>query len=109
MDVHQLMAQATDTITVKRVFGESIERDGTLVIPVAKVRGGVGGGGSAPDEAGGGGLGLLAAPVGVYSVRDGAVAWHPALDLNRIILGGQLVGVALLLTVRSILAHRRRG
>lgn len=48
-----------------------------------------------------------AAVATAYSVRDGAVTWHPALDVNRIVLGGQLVVVALLFTVRSILNHRR--
>lgn len=112
MDVQQLLTQATDTVTVKRVFGEPIERDGTMIIPVARVRGGAGGGRGA--EAGGdtmgsgGGFGFLAGPAGVYSVRDGVVTWQPAMDINRIVLGGQLVGVALLLVVRSILTHRRR-
>ena len=45
MDVDALLAAAQDTANVKRVFGEPIERDGTLVIPVAVVAGGGGGGG----------------------------------------------------------------
>jgi uncharacterized spore protein YtfJ len=44
MQVEELLAQARDTMTVKRVFGEPIERDGITVIPVAKVMGGGGGG-----------------------------------------------------------------
>lgn len=108
MDVHRLLGQATDNITVKRVFGDPLEHDGCLVIPVAKVRGGVGGGGDgAEDEGGGAGLGFAARPMGVFRVRSGAVSWHPATDVNRIVLGGQLVGIALLLTVRSILTRRR--
>lgn len=108
MDVQRLLAQVTDTATVHRVFGEPIERDGCLLVPVAKVRGGAGGGGDGAEQGGGGGgLGFAARPLGVFSVRDGAVSWHPALDLNRIVLGGQLVGVALLLTLRSVLTRRR--
>ncbi|MBA3250698.1 MAG: sporulation protein [Geodermatophilaceae bacterium] len=111
MDIQQLLGRVTDSVTVKRVFGEPIERDGALLVPVARVRGVVGGGGDGePDaEGSGGGLGFTARPVGAYSVRAGAVSWHPALDLNRVILGGQLVVVALLLTVRSILQRRRTG
>lgn len=105
MDVQRLLAQVTDTANVKRVFGDPIERDGCLVIPVAKVGGGGGGGGDGADAGGGGGF--AARPVGVFSVRDGAVSWHPALDINRIVLGSQLVGVVLLLTARSILTRRR--
>ena len=44
MQVEELLAQARDTMTVKRVFGEPIERDGITVIPVAKVMGGGGAG-----------------------------------------------------------------
>lgn len=110
MDVQQLLAKASDSVTVKRVYGEPVERDGTLVIPAAKVRGAVGGGGDGdPDaEGGGGGMAFTARPVGAYSVRNGVVSWHPALDLNRVILGGQLVAVALILTVRSIVRQRGR-
>lgn len=109
MDIPQLIARATDNVTVKRVFGEPVERDGALIIPVARVRGMAGGGGDGdPDaEGSGGGFGFTAGPVGAYSIRDGAVVWHPALDLNRVILGGQLVGVALLLTVRAIVRSRK--
>jgi uncharacterized spore protein YtfJ len=44
MQVETLMDQARDTITVKRVFGEPIEKDGITIIPVANVMGGAGGG-----------------------------------------------------------------
>ena len=37
MDVNDILSQARDTLTVGRVFGEPIERDGVIVIPVAKV------------------------------------------------------------------------
>lgn len=108
MDIQQLLSQATDSVTVKRVFGEPIVQDGALVIPVAKLRGGGGGGaGTKDDDSGsGGGLGFTASPVGVYVLRDGVLRWQPALDLNRVILGGQIVGVAFLLLLRSLL---RRG
>lgn len=70
---------------VSRVFGEAYERDGAMVIPVASVRGGGGGGsGSEQDRSGeGGGFGLIARPVGVYVVKDGAATWRPSWDVNR--------------------------
>ena len=40
MDVNELMQQTRDTLTVSRLFGESYERNGTVVVPVAAVRGG---------------------------------------------------------------------
>lgn len=67
------LSRATHGVTVKRVFGEPIERDGTLLVPVTRVRGAVGGGGDGdgdPDaEGSGGGLGFTARPVGTYSAR----------------------------------------
>lgn len=109
MDIDKLLARATDNVTVKRVFGEPIECAGGLLVPVAKVRGGVGGGGDGDPvaEGSGGGLGFTARPVGAYCLREGKVSWHPALDLNRVILGGQVVALALILTVRAIVQGRR--
>lgn len=91
---------------VKRVFGEPIERDGALFVPTAKVRGGGGGGGDT-DGNGGAGFGITAKPAGIYVIRDGQATWQPALDLNRVILGGQIVAIIALLVIRSILRSRR--
>jgi uncharacterized spore protein YtfJ len=44
MDVQETISQARDAITVKRVFADPYEKDGTTVIPAAAVRGGAGGG-----------------------------------------------------------------
>src|SRR5215211_2319724 len=101
-------------MTVKQVYGEPIEKDGVTIIPVAKVMGGGGGGsssrrggedGNEPAPGGadvGGGFGFRAKPAGVYVIKDGNVSWQPAMDLNRVILGGQLVAVVLFLVIRSI-------
>jgi uncharacterized spore protein YtfJ len=120
MDPQDLLAQARDAMTVKRVFGEPIEKDGVTVIPVATVIGGAGGGSGTSTEAGGegqgggpsgtgGGYGLRATPAGVYVIQDGTVRWEPALDLNRVILGGQLVAIVLFLTIRAIARARAAG
>jgi len=109
------MQETRDALTVKRVFGEPYERNGVTVIPAASIRGGAGGGRGergAPDngESGAGtgaGFGLSAKPAGVYIVEGDNVRWQPAVDLNRIILGGQIVGIVFLLVLRSILKHRR--
>jgi hypothetical protein len=39
-------------------------------------------------------------------IRDGEATWQPALDLNRVILGGQIVGIVALLVLRAILKRR---
>jgi uncharacterized spore protein YtfJ len=89
----------------KQVFGEPIERDGAVFLPAANVRGGGGGGGDT-DGNGGAGFGLTAKPAGMFVIRDGNAVWHPAIDVNRIVLGTQVVAIIALLVVRSILRRR---
>jgi uncharacterized spore protein YtfJ len=47
MEVQDVIAQARDALTVKRVFGEPYEKDGVTIIPAATVQGGAGGGSAA--------------------------------------------------------------
>jgi uncharacterized spore protein YtfJ len=113
--LHTTIEGARDAITVARVYGDPIERDGTLIIPAAAVRGGGGGGGgggTGPDGTGEGegqgfGFGMDARPVGAFVVRDGDVRWEPAIDRNRQIATAGLVAVVGLLTLRSLLRRRR--
>jgi uncharacterized spore protein YtfJ len=105
MKVDDMLTGARDAMTARTVFAEPIERDGILIIPAAKVRGGGGGGGDADNNAGGG-FGLSAKPAGAYVVRDGNVRWEPALDINRIVLGGQIVAIVALLVIRSLFRKR---
>jgi uncharacterized spore protein YtfJ len=104
MDVQQLVEGIRDALTVQRVFGEPYERDGVTVVPVAKVQGGAGGGwGDSPEQQGsGGGGGLSARPAGVFVVAGDRVRWHPAVDVNRIVLGAQVVAVVGVLAWRSV-------
>ena len=107
-----------DVMTVRRVFGEAYQVDGVAIIPVAVIRGGGGGGGGEGDSGvngkkgtgsgGGMGFGVDARPVGVYVVKDGEVSWQPAIDVMRIIIGGQLLGLVAILTIRGLLRRRRR-
>ena len=104
MDVQELLSQVTDRATVARVFGEPIEHGSVMLVPVARVGGGAGGGTgpTGEDSGGGGGGGFNAKPAGVYVVKDGRVTWQPALDINRIVMGGQLVAIVVALTLRAI-------
>ena len=95
-----IIERARDVLTVRRVFGEPVERDGITVIPAANVRGGGGGGGDVQGN-GGGGFGVSASPAGAYVIKNGTVRWEPALDLNRTIFMGQVVGIVALLVIRS--------
>lgn len=83
MNVDELLGGARDAITVKRVYGEPIERNGVTVVPAAVVRGGGGGGGDERNN-GGGGFGLDARPVGAYVITGNEVRWRPAVDAGRL-------------------------
>jgi uncharacterized spore protein YtfJ len=99
-----------DVLTVKRVFGEAYEAHGVTVIPVAALRGGGGGGGGEDVQqqvGAGAGFGVTARPVGVFVVDDQGVRWEPAVDITRIVLGGQLVAAAALLLLRRLVRSRR--
>ena len=53
MNVQEILAKAQDTVTVTRVYGVPIEKDGLTIIPAASVSGGGGGGGGPADSGGG--------------------------------------------------------
>lgn len=113
MDAQDVITQARDALTVKRVFGEPYEKNGVTVVAVAKVQGGAGGGGGeGPQGEGkgsGGGFGVSARPVGMFVIRGDELSWRPAVDVNRVVLGAQIVAIAALLTVRSIVKARARS
>ena len=112
--VHDVIEHAA----ASKVFGVPVSQDGITVLPVARVSGGGGGGGGTggtgasegrPDATGsgsGGGVGLTAKPLGVFVIRNGTVAWRPAIDLNKVILGGQIVAVVALLVLRAFIRTR---
>jgi uncharacterized spore protein YtfJ len=106
MNIDEMIRGTQDSMSVKRIYGEPIQSDGLTIIPAAKLSGG-GGGGSDAENNGGGGFGVRARPVGVYVIKDGDVRWEPALDLNRIILGGQIVAIFFLLALRAAFKRRK--
>lgn len=118
MDAQTLLQRVSESLSVHRAFGDPVERDGCVVIPVAFVAGGGGGGEGqlppsdrssdaaaererAPSDhdpqpgvpvGSGGGLGGVVWPMGVYVVRGDNVTWKPAVQ--PVLLA--LVGVGLL-------------
>jgi uncharacterized spore protein YtfJ len=116
MDVENILAKASENLSVRRAFGTAYEKDGMLIIPVALVAGGGGGGtGTArtrsadsaarrdgPPGAGpagqdavprdpghpdaGGGFGGLVLPSGAYVVKGDQVRWVPAVDATIVAL-----------------------
>lgn len=114
IDVAQLVSNARDMLTVKRVFGDPIDHNGMRVIPVARVRGGGGGGGGTAPEGdasgGGGGFGMIASPAGVYVIEGDKVTWQPATNPERTALAGIAFAAVALVVIRSVLlkALKRR-
>ncbi|HET9808058.1 MAG TPA: sporulation protein [Candidatus Limnocylindria bacterium] len=102
MNALDTVNQIRDSMTAKRAYGEPYKEDGLTVIPAAAVMGGGGGGGDNLGN-GGTGFGLSARPVGAWVIKDGDATWRPAIDLNRVILVGQIVAIVALLSLRSIL------
>ncbi|HET6706253.1 spore germination protein GerW family protein [Amycolatopsis sp.] len=105
MNLGQVASAARKIFSARLVYGEPVERDGTVVIPAAAVFGGGGGGG---DDTGalpvreGAGFGVFARPVGAFVVRDGGVTWVPAVDVTWLGLAAAVTAVAL----AKILAKR---
>src|SRR4029077_11988063 len=111
MNVQEILEKAQDTVTVKRVYGAPIEKDGLTIILAASVSGGGGGGGGPADSGGGVGYGVRARPGGAFVIKDGDVRWEPAIDATRLALRGMLVPIVGMIVARSIvktLARRHR-
>jgi len=124
MDAKQALQQFRDSFTTNMVFGEPIDREGVTLVPVARLIGGGGSGhgeghhtrGQSEGEAlpthgsgWGGGFGADAHAVGAYIIRNGDARWQPAVDVNRIILGGQIAAILLgseVATIVGALAYR---
>jgi uncharacterized spore protein YtfJ len=120
-----VLEQASSSIGAKRVFGEPYEKNGVTVIPAARIMGGVGGGegeaSPAADRTGddasarrpsggmGGGYGLSGGPAGAFVVKGDDVKWIPAIDVNRLMFGFQVVMVVFFLTIRSISRARAKA
>ena len=113
MKTDELVAKATDTMTVRRVYGEPYQENGVTFIPAASIRGGFGvGEGEGTEETGsgsgqGGGGGVAARPIGAFRIDDNSVTWVPAVDVTRVVMMGQLVGIVALLVIRSVLSRNQ--
>ena len=108
MDVEEMVTQSQDTATVGRVYGEAYEKDGTTVIPAARVSARGGSGAARGGEHSGGGFRSDAEPVGAFVIRNGEVEWKPVFDLSGVVRRGQLVGFAALLVLWALIGVLRR-
>lgn len=107
----ELLADAKEVITVRKVYGDPYQSNGVTVIPAAAIRGGFGSGegeGSETTPAGrGGGMGMSGRPIGAYQIKGDQVTWVPAVDVSRVIFTGQIMAIVAMLVVRSILKRRK--
>jgi hypothetical protein len=104
VQARQAVSQIAENFAAKRVYAEPCQQQGVTVIPAAEIRGGAGVGGQ--GERGGGGIGMRARPVGAYVIKDGSVEWKPAFDLSRVVFRGQVVALAVLLTIGWMWSRR---
>lgn len=119
---------ARDALTVRRAFGDPITHGDVTVIPVARVTGGngVGFGSGALDarrgdaaedsehstesgghgDGGGGGFGVRVRPIGVFVINGDDAEWQPTLDVTRIALVGQAVGVVAIVATAHVIRYK---
>lgn len=102
--IERTIAALADRLPENQVFGPVVQQGETALLPVAEFRAGGGiGGRSDPQGAGGG---VLGRPVGAWAVTPEGVQWHPAVSVNRIVLGGQIAAAVAL--VSAFIAFRRK-
>jgi uncharacterized spore protein YtfJ len=105
--------EASELPGVRRVYGEPYQKNGVTVIPAARILGGMASGTGPMASAGDGstdqqpsgsgtGIGMTGSPAGAIVIKGDDVRWVPAIDINRIVLGMQIVSIVLILAVRSI-------
>lgn len=112
----RLINKVTRGANVKLIYGEPIEHDGVVVIPVGKLRWALGGGegrDSAEESSGsgsGGGGGILMSPVGLIEIKDGKARFKPVFDpalIVQIILASAFALVLLQRGVSGIIREAR--
>lgn len=112
----EILEEAGTSIGAKRVFGEPYVKNGVTIIPAARIMGGMGVGegqgpaagkeGEAQPTGSGGGFGMAGRPAGAYVIKGDQVTWLPAVDVNRIMFGFQVVMIVFFLTIRSVMKAR---
>ena len=117
-EILQSMAERLATsASVKQVFGEPIERNGRIIIPVARVKYGFGGGyGGGEQEGvdagrplagggGGGGGAVKAKPAGVLEITDTStrfIRFIDPVDIVKACVGG----VVAVMVIRRLMRSR---
>ncbi len=108
MEVQEILEKAQKNLGATHVYAEPYVVNGLTVIPAATVAGGggAGRGESAEGQGGGGGFGVKSKPSGAWVIEDGTVHWKAALDLNRLLIGAEIVALAGVFALRTIYGPR---
>ena len=95
------LSRIDEKATVRTVFGEPIQKNGRVIIPVAKVAYGFGfGGGRNAEkeqqeeesrEGAGGGAGVSVRPVAILEVSEQETRIRPIVDVTRVVVAGMLL------------------
>ncbi len=105
MQVQEILEEARKGFGAEGVYGKPYVHNGLTVIPAASLAGGGGGGGD-EEGGGGGGFGVKSRPTGAWVIENGEVRWKTALDLNRIVLGAEIVALAGIFAARAVFGPR---
>lgn len=108
--LERLVSMVGGHARVQAVFGDPVERDGITVIPVARIRWGVGGsGGAAPEGSGsGGGGGVAADPIGYIEIASAGASFRPiSRSFGPAAFLAAAIAVAIVL--RSLARFRQQG
>ncbi|MGE0887525.1 MAG: spore germination protein GerW family protein [Blastocatellales bacterium] len=100
------------SIGAKMIYGEPVKHDGVIIIPVAKLRYGFGGGGSkhGMDEDSGGGGGEIVQPAGYIELKNGSSRFHPIRDpiaFVPLLVAGGLTGILLIRSLYKMFGQKR--
>jgi uncharacterized spore protein YtfJ len=108
----QLVERVGGRTSVQTLFGEPVERNGLTVVPVARVRWGIGAGAgtgpmsdAASDQTGsgsGGGGGAIADPVGYIEINGSVARFRPIVGLPPNPLAILALGLSLALVLRAL-------
>jgi uncharacterized spore protein YtfJ len=112
--VERLADKVGAAANITKIYGEPIDRDGTTIIPVAKVRYGFGGGGGVQkDQRGsGGGGGVLVTPYGYIEIKNGSSEFRRITGAGMnipTILAGSIVGLIAIRALSMLFGMRRPG
>ena len=95
MTAEEILERVGEQIGIRRVFGEPVEHDGVVLVPVAVAIGGGGGGSGADEQGSGGGFGGIVRGIGAFSISNHHVRFIPTIDTTALAAMG-LVAVGLL-------------